>query len=203
MYYKGKKKMNIKMLKAAFASLALFVSGFANAGLIFGDFRTESNLPEYRTGSALVYQNIGQSIAPGYELDNSDFLENPDNWGGGVVWLDYDVNTGILLLDSQDNMDFQTFSASISNITFDIAGEYIDGISMLTNNLVTSNLAPTLSFTNDSIQVFYSDYLDFNFTGGSATFQITTSVKQVSEPSTLVIFALGIMGLASRRFKKQ
>ncbi len=43
----------------------------------------------------------------------------------------------------------------------------------------------------------------FNFTEGTASFQITTSSQPVPEPSTLAIFALGIMGLASRRFVKK
>jgi len=34
-------------------------------------------------------------------------------------------------------------------------------------------------------------------------FRINGNSTEVPEPSTLAIFALGIMGLASRRFKKQ
>ena len=190
--------MDLKYIKATAAAIAISISGFANAGLIIGDFRTESNLPELRTGSPLVYQSLAQSIGAGYELDGTDLFENPDGWGGGEVWLDYDVSTGILLLDSQDEWDFNTFDAFINNISFDIAGEHITDITMLTNDLVNDGTIPVLSFTDNSIQVSYTG--SFDFTGRSATFQITTSIP---EPSTLAIFALGIIGLAARRFKKQ
>jgi hypothetical protein len=45
--------------------------------------------------------------------------------------------------------------------------------------------------------------LDYSAQAKNATPVATTNLASVPEPSTLAIFALGIMGLASRRFKKQ
>ncbi|WP_299084424.1 PEP-CTERM sorting domain-containing protein [uncultured Paraglaciecola sp.] len=45
--------------------------------------------------------------------------------------------------------------------------------------------------------------LGYNAQENGAIPVATTSITSVPEPSTLAIFALGIMGLASRRFKKQ
>jgi hypothetical protein len=137
----------------------LFVAQAASATLVSGDFRTESDLPGSSVGP-LVYQSLEQIIGAGYELDSGDYLENPSNWGGGVVWMDYNPTTNILTLASQDTWDFQTFDAWITNISFDLAGEYISDISLISNGLTDPSFAPSLSFTNDSLHVGY-DFPDF------------------------------------------
>jgi hypothetical protein len=204
--YKGL-RMKFKFLKTTLAGLVLSASclvNVASANLIVGDFITNSDLPSQGSG-ALVYQELAQSIGTGYELElaDGDFVTNPSSWRGGLVWMDYNPLTNILLLDSQDDWDFETFDAYINNIQFS-AGEHITGISLLSNDLITPIVTPSLSFTDDSIHISYAG--SFDFTGNSASFQITTSSgtsTSVPEPSTLAIFALGMIGLASRRFKKQ
>ncbi len=189
-------------MKAGLIVSVTCLVNIANAGLIVGDFVTHSDLPDAGSSGALIYQELSQTIGAGYELDlvDGDYLTNLSNWGGGLVWMDFDPTTNILLLDSQDEWDFQTFDAFINNIQFS-AGEYITGISLLNNDLVSPNTVPLLSFTNNSIHISYAGV--FDFTGNSASFQITTSSASVPEPSTLAIFALGMIGLASRRFNKQ
>ena len=54
-------------------------AGTAQAAMTTGDFRTESNLPDHRNGLPLVYLALGATIGGGMELDDDDFLENPDN----------------------------------------------------------------------------------------------------------------------------
>ncbi len=182
--------------------LFLVLCPAVQAGLISGDFRTESNLPDVRNGLPLVYQDLGAAIGPGYELDDNDFLENPDNWGGGVVWMDYDPSTDILTLDSQDDWDFKTFDAWISNIVFDTPGEFISGINLLTNDLTSPLVTPSLSFTADSLHISYDNMPNvFYFTTRTATFQIETTTV-VPEPGSLII-GLGLLGgLLARRWKR-
>jgi hypothetical protein len=186
--------------------LLLFLAwgaGTAQAAMTTGDFRTESNLPDYRNGLPLVYQALGATIDGGVELDSGDLLENPDNWGGGVVHMDLDPTTNILTLDSQDTWDFQTFDAWISNVTFD-ASEVITGITMLSNNLTDAGIVPTLAYTDDSVHISY-DYVPnvFNFTGQTATFQVTTSagLPAVPAPSAILLGSLGasLVGWMKRR----
>ena len=151
----------------------LFTSFALSAAPVSGDFRTESDLPDYSTAGPLVYENLGQTIGAGYELDSSHFQENPSGWQGGVVWMDYDTSTNILTLDSQDDLDFQTFDAWITNISFGLVGEIISGISLLSDNLTDPSFAPTLSFTDDSLHVSYGlgSFDTFDFTGEHPLFK--------------------------------
>lgn len=190
-------------MKKMVCLLAFMFAGAANAALVTGDFRTESNLPDTRTGSPLVYESLNQSIGAGYELDNGDFLENPDGWGGGVVWMDFNESTNILTLVSQDRWDFETFDAYISNIVFDTVGEYISAVSLVSNGLTNPSFLPTLSFSDNSLHVSYDYTPDvFNFTGGISTFQIETATTTVPEPSAFLLMSLSLAGLGFFRRNK-
>lgn len=195
-------KMSKKIVLLVPGFLLLLLTGFASASMISGDFRTESDL-DFGLGPK-VYQDIGATIDSGVELTDADFVENPEDWGGGLVFMDYNPLTNILTLDSQDEWDFMTFDAWINNIIFNTS-EVITGISMLSNGLTDPVIVPTLSFTSNSIYIAYDYEPDvFYFTEGIAEFQITTSAgSPVPEPTTIVLFGLGILGLAgvSRRKK--
>ncbi|GGD63363.1 PEP-CTERM sorting domain-containing protein [Lacimicrobium alkaliphilum] len=186
--------------------LTLLLSFAAKATLISADFRTEANLPDVRNGLPLIHETLGQSIGAGAELNGTHFVQNPDNWGGGEVWMDYDTDTNILTLDSQDTWDFKTFDAWISNIVFSQPGQSIMGISLLSDNLTNVGVTADLSFTADSLHISYDYQPDsFDFTGGSATFQIElgeTDVIAVPEPLPLTLFALGLVGLVLTRRKQ-
>jgi hypothetical protein len=191
----------MKMNSLALALSSLFIANSAFAAITSGDFRTESNLPDYRSGTALVYEHLNAAVDNSVELNNAHLSSNPDGWGGGVVWLDLNPSNNILTLHSQDTWDFQTFSAKLSNLTFN-AGERITGISWLGGNLVNVGLTPTLSFTNNSVSIAY-DYRPgtFNFTGGSANFQLVTA--PVPEPETYALMGMGLLGLLAARKRKK
>jgi hypothetical protein len=125
-------KTTIKSLRGAIALITvLLITGNVEAAILSGDFRTESDLPYCcdRAGP-LVYENIGAAVGAGEELTGANFVQNPSNWGGGVVHMDLDPLTNILTLHSQDIWDFETFDAWITNIVFD-AGERITGLSLI------------------------------------------------------------------------
>ena len=70
---------------------------------------------------------------------------------------------------------------------------------------LTQNQYSTYLFfrnANDE-QAFYNDDQILNFTTSNTQSLVQDPTLQVPEPSTLAIFALGIMGLAARKFKKK
>lgn len=168
----------------AFAGLVLSVSGFANAGIIAYDFEFQLNGGTYLTGSF---------TAEDLNLDN--------------IIID-DELIGLSFYNASFSLDNYVFNAAISdNFNFDInANEFLLGGDSFEGNGQRWNFGATgFGFTAGSACAGL--VLDGSFQGCDAVpatniFQVV-SVASVPEPSTLAIFALGIMGLASRRFKKQ
>lgn len=191
------------MKKLLLAVLLPILAAASNAAIVTGDFVNESDLPYCcaRSGPK-VLTSLGQSVGAGLELSGSSTLSNPSGWGGGIVYVDLNPTNNILTLLSQDTWDFETFLAKISNITFDTA-EVITGITMLTNGLTDPSVLPVATFTDNSIMISYDNGDIFDFTGGTATFQITTG-QSVPEPESIALFGLALAGLGlTRRKAKQ
>jgi len=193
------------MKRFLLASIISVFSLYANADVLSGDFRTEADLPYCCNAFGPVSgAAVNQTVGAGVELNETASFSNPSWWTGGVVFMDYDPTKNILTLISQDTSDFQLFTASIKNMVFS-AGELITGIQLISNDLTDVGLIPTLSFTGDSISIRYdafdanNDSAAFNFTGGTASFQILTGSSTVPEPSSLLLFAVAFLGLITLR----
>ncbi|CAN7490779.1 PEPxxWA-CTERM sorting domain-containing protein [Phenylobacterium sp. LjRoot164] len=195
-----------KLIAGAIAAGTLMFGLPAAAAVTVADFRSESHLPDYSSSGGKLYQNTGAVLGAGDELDGGDFVSNPSGWGGGVVFVDWDAVTNILTLRSQDTWDFQTYSLAISNVLFSSA-QTITGISLLSNNLTDSGVTPTLGFTGNSINIGYARPELFNFTGGTATFQVTLGDvgSAVPEPATwaMMIIGFGAVGSAVRSSRRR
>ena len=179
--------MNMKMLKAVIAGLVLSVSAFANAGLII-QFEEES-------GNLTSYQESGFSF---------------DSLSGDFTLNDYSPAFGNQLYLS---------SASDSVRVTQVEGGLFDFMSLLFTDS-NSNAIGTITSSNGGVYntpggipglVNFSgsdwmsvSYIDITRTGG--TFFDIDNIEVMSatipEPSTVAIFGLALMGLASRRFKK-
>jgi len=195
--------MNYKFLNTAIIGLILSISSLinvANAGLITYEISTntwiysgfsKTNVGNYKyTGFGVLANDGGTKIGGG-----SHFLWNAGITGGGVGtynWTDYsDYYFPI-------GYQIEVIGAKWTNIEVrsNNQGEGVFGYQHLSNTQLIGT------------QIANGTVLDGVFTFGSAGSYATwsyvaNSTNQVPEPSTLAIFALGMIGLASRRFKKQ
>lgn len=190
--------MNTKMLKMAFAGLFLSISGFANAGLIFLDADTVS------TGSALESSTLITSLGAVNFLGEIRSTADDDLIAAGSVGNVFDIG-------GNSNALF-TFDFDVTSITFifggnlgvfnmiakDMLGNTVD--SFFTNN--TGDGAPAGPITLKGVGIRSLFWEDPGFSFAAIDNVSITGVTEVPVPSTFAIFALGIMGLASRRFKK-
>jgi hypothetical protein len=189
--------MNIKMLKAALAGLVLSVSGFANAGLIFSNVSYDAS-----------------SISFTVEGDLSGYSTPNQNFGFGIEYYG-DVWAGVSTpaSNSWSSSIFDSFSISDNGFTGVWSGYNSDEPYSwshyngdLTGAVVSSKtITLTLgdNYLNTSALNPHFDFI-WGWAGDEQSNTVLHShTTQVPEPSTLAIFALGIMGLASRKFKKQ
>jgi len=180
------------MLKAAVVGLVLSVSGFANAGLIsasdtyneFGSLSTSqngftwqfSNLPPAASDLTFLFSWERMDFSAGEYMDI--FLEGTllGRIGGGTSTSCLAANGGSFNSDCFGTINFET---------------------------------PSLNYLDDGVLNLVANQTGVNSSGGVHTdspygfVSARVSYNAVPEPSTLAIFALGIMGLAARRFKKQ
>tara|TARA_R110001583_G_scaffold195495_2_gene374263 strand:- start:654 stop:1211 length:558 start_codon:yes stop_codon:yes gene_type:complete len=185
--------MNVKMLKAVVAGLVLSVSGFANAGLIFSDNTniTTSGQSDIASFSSIGFEDYTNII---FSVDaRGDFGENESN--EYIEFLIDGVNFGQYTWD--------TFGVTSSTGSSNISS--IDKLISFSFNISALQWANFIS--DDSVQVTWNNGSGVgdwsNNYIGYVNYEINGVASQVPEPTTLAIFALGIMGLASRRFKKQ
>lgn len=207
--------MNIKMLKTALVGLVISVSGFANAGLI--EF---SDRASFETA-------IGTSTTIDFEADlQSSWTYNTNFVEGNVVITPSSNYQYIGDFDelSNNNNQWNTWGSDF------LLGEAV-GHTIQFNTAVNAfgldfggNGNGTFNFQLDNGEQFSAtssgQFGEYNFIGVTSTSSFTSvtwsssnsriaadniiySTIDVPEPSTLAIFALGIMGLASRKFKKQ
>ncbi len=201
--------MKNKFLKGLAASFALVISGVANAGLITVDI-TETLIWGDENTPGYVMQRLNEDVAGIIDLTSSDVISNPSGWRGHA---DIDITaSGLVTLTGREPSGFANYTNAFfdfSNILFSDV-EVITGVSVIDGTGIFDGQyggypSPIISFTSNSFSIDYRPYPEeLNFGEGQiAQFQLQIESVNVPEPSTLVVFALGLMGLASRKFKKQ
>jgi hypothetical protein len=187
--------MNIKMLKAALAGLILSASGFANAGLIFTVAEVGSDVVITGSGSFDLTGTtlVGDHAFSGF-MNSSQALAvgNQGSWDGytGFTSNSGAFGTGSFVDGSVDSGDvFGLDPLQLGGVVF-LPTSYVSGDALSGSTTLVGHSFASLGLNTGTYQ--------YATTHDTITIQVS-----VPEPSTLAIFALGMIGLASRRFKKQ
>ncbi len=197
-YIKMENKMSIKILKAAIAGLILSIGGYANATLIDNDM--------YTTDSESGLDWLDWTAASG--VTQTDALTTFESGG----WRVANQNDVYELLNNFFDTTFSNGSSrSISTGSLpDFSARFAQFKELFGSNNGTQVFGRIEGFGLIGVQSNYvfagyipSNYGSINNTSTRQGVALVRNTMQVPEPSTLVIFTLGIIGLASRRFKQQ
>ena len=201
--------MNIKMLKATLAGLILSISSLANAGII--ELTWDTSLSD----TDVVGTNIGDNVSLVFRFnsttnDLSNLVLNKNSFMDYSFHLDdgrfvtFDLLESGYINSGYENNSFFSFDALGDLVG--IESFYILDTSVV-SNIVGVN-GTSQGMFNNGANCFLcggSQYFGVNnvASGLSTSSWAVSQSQDVPEPSTLAIFALGMIGLASRRFKKQ
>jgi hypothetical protein len=202
-------KMNIKMLKAALAGLVLSVSSFANAGLItldFDAFESGSSERDLYASPFITqgFQFTGNFVVNDYNIVGSGNTE----YTGSAALSPYSGETHTLQQTNGSafdliSLDFTELKSQLNNY-----GDLLFIGNISGGDTVSQIITPDKIFNIQNVNFSgFTNLVSVMFTinvGENLQFDnIVLRTAEVPEPTTLAIFALGIMGLASRRFKKK
>lgn len=208
--------MKNKFLKGLVASFVLSISGVVNAGLIeFTDFSDWENNSENIT----TIDFNGSQGQTGYINRGSSFLIGGVTFNSGTIYSIYDFSGDAAFhdsgwLDLEDGNYMATFSQAITSLSFDFGDFYSNAMNLtVTTNtgeiIQGSSLADSFGFIGFTTESAFTS-VSFQTTGTTGPYwgfdnlsYGNAKLSEVPEPSTLAVFALGLMGLATRKFKKQ
>ena len=168
--------MTFKFLKAGLVSLLISVSGFANADIILFEWDSTDG------DKNLVWTLDTGQVPDTTEADFSEYIVAYEYFGQGSF---FGLDDGLF-----------RFYNEIGG-----GGVYLNIDELLSEDLIGE---PVYTGTLAS-PVFVAGYFEFGMgDSGMPTSILTISeLTEVPEPTALAILALGIIGLSSRRFKKQ
>ncbi len=191
--------MKNKYLKAALAGIILSISAMshlANAGIIY---HFEGEITEFNDYGFNVFDDLtGLTFSGKIEYEES-FLNSGHIYGADLIG---DVFVGEYSFSTPFDSAFiegSSWGVSVYILPFNPV-------------LILNSFYPTKRFVGDSVVAFgFNGYGSWSYNAYSPlddSLQLSIRgeikpVRDVPEPSTFAIFALGMIGLASRRFKKQ
>jgi hypothetical protein len=210
---------------AVFYALALFITGSANAGIIkmdavktsYGDFLsfaafddtlgTLKNVKLYYSISMWLRIVNDYDTIEDYEWSASVNVGISDVFAGSIVDMQYHVITHELVENRFTEMYRYEFGG-VADVQLDSLSRGFGGVGLSISESALDTMLRDLTdegaHCEDSSHCFGGNItasrLEYQYEVGAVKVPDATSVP---EPSTLAIFALGLMGLASRRFKNQ
>jgi len=198
--------MNIKMLKVAVTGFVLSVSSVANAGLIDfnsmseGVFSGNSDFTVTSYGGpesdASLTPIIRNQAGTTYLCNSTEITDTGCSYPTEDI-IDFDFNIGLdsltLSMNWAGNPGFGGTGATINS--YDMSGNLLESFGYLSS----ANATYTFDSTSDIYSIQTNSGLTTRDNWWYGINSIEYTAAQVPEPTTLAIFALGIMGLASRR----
>ena len=207
------KLMKTKFLNIALASMLLVVTNIANAGLITLNNSTEIGVLSLSESFKSFYDYRRSSSHTGYEQEATAVMFLAEHNGALALYTLLDAS-GTKHNKRTASLAISDFDLSKVLLVDDYSEKNKNGfrwkwVDCCTDGMIyeiddVENFDIDLEFSNVS---GFSDFkfLSFSDSGkGPVEFDISNSfsIQAVPEPTTLAIFAIGILGLASRRFKK-
>ena len=182
---KKESRVKFKFLNIVYITIVLSVSSVfsaANAGLITDNV----DFARYWQGNPIAQQSavVGSGV---------EFSER---------FIAVDISDNMIMFDWLSNVGYSTGSPIQYYRIWNM--DWVGGTGSITE--VNVDFANITGFDASNV-TFGSDYIEVAIGGlsmnNNSFINIELNSTSVPEPSTLAIFALGIIGLASRRFKKQ
>jgi hypothetical protein len=216
--------MKTQFLKFICAAIMLFITNLASAGIITFDGLGNANRNgtlnydgfTFTAGLLFTYGNLNSSRYT-VSKDASDYLMFQQAQGSNNNYAPLNMSRiggGVFALNGFDLSQFYTYAAI--NGSFSVVGHKQGGgtvSTLFTPDSINDGIGPLDDFESFSLVSAYDSLVsvDFIFDLGNTEWQylvldnivVDESFSSVPEPSTLAIFALGMIGLASRRMKKQ
>lgn len=180
----------------------------ADAGIIQADFREELDLPDYGPKGPRVLQANDRAIVDGPELTEAHQLSNPSGWGDALV---VDLEGDILTLTPTLPNSYQIITIEISDMVFDVAGQFLESVTLLSNNAL-SGATLDYEWTGSSLSISFvvdggiGSRDSFRMVkGGQTQFQLSFSSQAapVPEPAALGLLGAGLLGIAGLRRRKR
>ncbi len=209
--------MNSNILKSLILGASLLISSVASAGLISIDFEFDARSLEFNGVTqdageifmSIVVDTDTPNLGTGFgDFDNAyaaDVFFTSVNLGLNNTKVISDTflyfGTSVVGFSDTSNYEFSTIFTSYgsSNLTF---GTAFDLSTILVPQGPIVKTGNELRTSRD-IVFDNGDRITGGVTLSSLANTVSVNSVNVPEPSTLAIFALGMIGLASRRFKKQ
>lgn len=217
--------MNINKVRKELAVLLLLASGMANAGLItIGGLTLENAGDSYVTDHANNVDYLRWDLVKDFNYsDLTTAIQTGNAYAGWSIATNEEANNFVnALLDGTSNcdtvVDFASCTTTYSFADFTtLMGSSYDGNASITYAWFLSDNAigqqvgyveaqsGRLNKQNEWASIARSDTWSRSgrSSGSPIGFMLYRDSVEVPEPSTLAIFALGLMLLTSRRFKKQ
>lgn len=206
--------MKNNFLKGLVASFALAVSGLANAGLITIDFESDSTggvsngFSSVDASGVYFSDSVGSNLSLGNYGSQGDgtSLAVSSDLDGSELIINFDFLISFLSLDFGNDDAGYSSPGDLATLTLFNSGVQVGISSVVLNRDDIMN--QTVSFEGllfDSARFSYtnSQYSPIGLTEVVDNISFQNAAVDVPEPSTLAVFALGLMGLVSRKLKKQ